>query len=55
MTEKARTGGKPRREPEYLHEKSISIAKASKKELALFHIPSLSASRTSRYVYPSAN
>lgn len=31
MTEKARTGGRPRRGPEYLRKKSISIAKASKR------------------------
>jgi ATP sulfurylase len=31
MTETARTGGRPTRGPEYLHEKSISIAEASKR------------------------
>lgn len=53
MTETARTGGRPKRGPEYLHEKSISIAETSKE--CISHVPSLSASRTSRYVYPSAN
>lgn len=31
MTETARTGGRPKREPEYLHEKSISIVESSKR------------------------